>query len=290
MKTEVVHINPILARQWLTMNDKNRAIRASHVETLRQSFLRGEYVQTHQGIAFGTDGHLIDGQHRLNAIALLPDDMSFPMLVTWGLPRETAFPVVDATQAKRTVSDVLGISRPLGECGTFLAIVYGGRGRSGVTPTFAAPFAAYLEPELSDLLAFCGTARKTWAAAPVRCAAVLSMKDGNTDYVKAVYRAMVLAEFDFMPPVARALFRAHLAGSISAAASNDIYARSVKLFDPRFANLSKVQISDVTQVMAELRERLSREVMEAEAKKEAPAKARGANGVYTMDSKAAARA
>jgi hypothetical protein len=283
MKTELVEVTPHLARQWLAMNDMNRPIRRSHVETLRASFERGEYVQTHQGVAFGIDGHLIDGQHRLTAISLLPDDMRFPMLVTWGLSRKSAFPVVDATQAKRSTSDVLAVDRGLGECANFLAKLYQGRS-TGITPVFVSPFVDYIRDDLLNLLAFCGTARKTWSSAPVRAAAVFSIKRGNGDYAKSVYRAMVLADFEAMPPIAKGLFRAHLAGSVSATASYDIFARSIKLFDPALAKLTKVQINDVSEYIAAARDQLGAEVFRA-GKKKAPAVTRGAkSGVYGLDS------
>src|SRR5215831_4798996 len=66
MKTTLERLTPAIARNWLAHNKNNRAIRASHVETLRAAFARGEFVTTHQGVAFDTGGDLLDGQHRLH--------------------------------------------------------------------------------------------------------------------------------------------------------------------------------------------------------------------------------
>jgi hypothetical protein len=63
------------------------------------------WIQTHQGIAFDVNGKLVDGQHRLAAIALT--GMSQWMLVTTGLPVEARY-VID--QAKpRSVADCMRI-------------------------------------------------------------------------------------------------------------------------------------------------------------------------------------
>lgn len=276
MKTELVSVTPSLSREWLKKNTKNRAIRPSHVETLRQSFERGEQVTTHQGIAFDTEGILIDGQHRLTAISLMPETFSFLMMVTWGLDRDKVFPVVDATQAKRTTSDVLAVERSVGETANFLARLYKGDMR-GITPTYVTPFAEYIQPEIADLMAFCATAVRTWSSAPVRAAAVLRMKHGDADYTKLVYRAMATRDFETMPRSAQSLFKAYMTGTVRASAANDIFARCLKVFEPQNAKLSKIQINDVSEVAAQTRAMLDEAIFRP-AKKKAPAVNRGANG------------
>jgi hypothetical protein len=269
MKTEVVNVTPAIAKQWLQMNRKNRPVRPSHVEKLRTSFERGEYVQTHQGVAFDVDGELVDGQHRLMAIALIEETAAtFPMLVTHGLPREKAFMVVDTSQAIRTLSDVLGVDRRPAEVGMFLARIH--MGSSRVTPAYAAPFVSLVTPTHDDLLAFCSTSAKTWSSGPVRAAAVISiMRGGDADYVKLIYRALVLTDLGSMPPIVMALFKSHIQGKVRAGNSYDIFARSLKAFDPKKANLSKVLINDATKDIAELREWLN-STFAALEKKRAP--------------------
>lgn len=276
MKTEFVRVTPSLAREWLKMNTKNRAIRSSHVETLRQSFERGEQVTTHQGIAFDKEGILIDGQHRLSAIAQMYEGFEFVMMVTWGLDREKVFPVVDATQAKRTTSDVLAVDRSVGETANFLARIYKGN-MTGITPQYVAPFVEFVKPQVADLMAFCGTAVRTWSSAPVRGAAVLCMKNGDADYTKLIYRALVLRDFESMPRVAQALFRAHMTGTVRAGAATDIFARCLKVFDPQNANLSRIQINDVSEVVLQTRELLEQAIFQS-AKKKAPAVEHEAKG------------
>lgn len=277
MKTEVAQVTPRIAREWLKHNTQNRALRPSHVETLRCSFERGEYTMTHQGIGFDADGVLIDGQHRLTAIGMLDDGMVFPMLVTRGMDRDLTFHVVDATQAKRNTSDVLGVDRGIGECANFFAKLYAGR-TTGITPTYIAPFAAFVGQHLPVLTEFCARQTKTWSSAPVRSAAIIACLVHDPDYVRVMYQALVSADFNAMTPVAQAMFRAHMAGTVRAAQAYDIFARCLKVFDARNANLKKVQINDQSKVIASVRGMLEVEVFGA-GKKKAPTLARGAKGV-----------
>jgi hypothetical protein len=279
MKTEVVKVTPAMARQWLKRNSNNRPIRPSHVENLRLAFERGEYVLTHQGVAFSDDGVLIDGQHRLTAISLLPDGMSFPMLVTRELDRECVFPVVDTAQCIRTTSDVLNVSREVGETGNFFAKLYAGR-NAGITPKYASPFVEFAEPHIMNLIGFCGRKCKTWSSAPVRAAAVVSMISGDEDYTKLVYRSLVSSEFGSMPPSVQALYRSHMSGKVRAAQAYDLFARCLKAFSPKSANLSKIQINDQARVIASVREFLDEEIHAKSKKRPSSAvlKAKGVSG------------
>jgi hypothetical protein len=256
MQTELATITPAVAREMLKHNTDNRVLRPSHVETLRVSFERGEFVTTHQGIAFDKSGNLIDGQHRLTAIAMMPETFRVSMLVSRGLDRTKVFPVVDFTQAKRNTSDVLRVDRHLGETANFLARMYQSWSRAGMTATFVAPFVEYIQPEMEELMAFCATASKTWSSSPVRAAAVLRMKIGDADYVKLVYSAMVRKDFDDMPRSAQALFKSYMSGTVRAdgSASADLFARCMKVFDPAFSNVQKIQINDAGAAIKQARD------------------------------------
>ena len=275
MKTETILVNATKAAELLKRNTDNRAVRAGHVEALRASFERGEYVMTHQGIAFDDGGALLDGQHRLMAIAQLPQHLVFPMLMTTGMPREQAFGVIDTASAIRNTADVLGMDRQRVEVGSFFARIYAGRS-FGVTPTYTRPFVDLTGPIVDEIHAFCGTRCRTWSAAPVRAAAVLSILQGKSeDYVKMVYRALVLADFASMPPVAASLFRSNLSGKVRAGNGMDIFARGLRVFDPKNATHTKIQIKSLADVSTELREYLRGILVlpQSITKENAPAKA-----------------
>lgn len=270
MKTEIMQVTPRLCREWLKTNTRNRPIRPTHVERLRASFERGEYVMTHQGVAFCDDGTIADGQHRLTAISLLPDNHSFPMLVSHGLSHEAAFPVIDIVMATRSVGDVLGVPRKIAEVGMFLCRLCEATKSFGVTPTLAHPFIELTFARSTELLEFSSHTSRTWSSAPVRSAAVVSLMRGiNPDYVKLMYRCMAAADFDPMTPIVRSLFRSHLNGKVRASDSNDLFVRCLRAFDPANAKLSKIQVTDLASSLAEVREWIGY----AMAKKNAPAQA-----------------
>jgi len=104
-KTKLVLVTPAKATEWLQNNTKNRRLRPRYVERLASDMTSGKYIATHQGVAFGTDGILVDGQHRLEAIVL--SGTSQWLLVTTDLPPQALLVVDDGV--KRSMADVVGI-------------------------------------------------------------------------------------------------------------------------------------------------------------------------------------
>lgn len=102
MRTELVKVTPEIAKVWLQTNTNNRPLRMRWVNEIANAIRRGEFQLTHQGIAFDISGVLLDGQHRLAAIA--EAGIAVDLMVTWGAPPQT-FQVLDIGQ-KRTVSFV----------------------------------------------------------------------------------------------------------------------------------------------------------------------------------------
>lgn len=80
-------ITPSRAQDYLETNhDRNRAERKAWIVALARTIKEGDYIPTHQGIAFDEDGRLVDGQHRLEAIRMAGSGQW--VLVTRGLPLE----------------------------------------------------------------------------------------------------------------------------------------------------------------------------------------------------------
>lgn len=255
MKTEIINITPQLAAEWLKFNTDNRPLRRTVVNGFKDAIKRGEYMSTHQGIAFADDGTLLDGQHRLTAISELRDGI-FPMLVTRDINRD-AFRVMDIG-IKRTAADALHEDRRLVETARLIAILCD-TSRSSITPTMLLPIIEEIQDTHTDLLLFAPRMVKTWASAPVRCAAITQILSGiDTDYVKLIYRALVNAEFDVMPKVAQSLVRAQLAGTVRASAAADMFARCLIVFDPSRQNQTKIQIKDTRAAIGQLRAIMTR--------------------------------
>lgn len=68
MEVKEVFVTPDQATKWLEGNTHNRALRQNVVERYARDIKAGKWRLTHEAIAFGPDGCLIDGQHRLWAI------------------------------------------------------------------------------------------------------------------------------------------------------------------------------------------------------------------------------
>lgn len=271
METKTIILSPAIAREWLKRNTNNRHLRPSHVESLRIAFERGEYAQTHQGLAIASDDTVLDGQHRLTAISLCPDSMRFPILVTRGLVRDDVDKAIDTGLCIRTFSDVLKINQNDGKTATFLARLYAGR-NTGITAAFVKPFADRTAAINEEISAWCPTQRKTWSSAPVRAAAVASILAGrDKDYVLLTYRALVMAEFNSMPPVVQSLYRSQERGAVRGSDAHDIFCRCLKAFDEKYANNSKIQIKDQAATVASVRALLAAKVFgKTEMKKTAP--------------------
>lgn len=105
IETNVETITPELATRYLSRNIKNRSIRKQEVEAYAREIKRGTFVLTHQGIAFDSDGNLIDGQHRLMAIAMAGTPVQ--MMVSRGVA-PAALTIVDRG-ASRTMRDVVAL-------------------------------------------------------------------------------------------------------------------------------------------------------------------------------------
>ncbi|MFI5944656.1 hypothetical protein [Streptomyces uncialis] len=108
LSSGVMDISPALATEMLTRNRENRPLDRGRVSHLREAILRGEWLISHQGIAFSglwTDSRLLDGQHRLEAIR--QSGQTVPLLVFENVAAET-FSVMD-TGRSRTASTVLAM-------------------------------------------------------------------------------------------------------------------------------------------------------------------------------------
>lgn len=89
MLSIVMGITPAIATDWLKLNTKNRRINRTTIERYRRDMLEGRWRLTHQGIAFDSNSSLSDGQHRLEAVAQLPEGSVININVTFNLDPES---------------------------------------------------------------------------------------------------------------------------------------------------------------------------------------------------------
>ncbi len=103
----VMLVTPALAAEWLKSNTRNRALRMPKVRRFADEIAAGRWCVTHQGIAFGADGTLYDGQHRLHAIVMA--GVAVEVEVTRGLP-PSALDVIDYGGDARRAEDIIAIA------------------------------------------------------------------------------------------------------------------------------------------------------------------------------------
>jgi hypothetical protein len=107
---EIVDLTPALAAAWLEKNDNNRPINWNYVSQLARDMKAGRFRCTHQGIAFDTEGRLIDGQHRLWAV--LEADVTVRMRVFYNEPPENIV-LIDGNCPRRA-ADRMSLGGALG--------------------------------------------------------------------------------------------------------------------------------------------------------------------------------
>lgn len=246
-------VTPKMAREWLKQNTNNRPLRLGVVNGFKNAYERGEWKVTHQGIAFSTEGRLLDGQHRLTFISELPEKASVAVNVTTDQDADT-FDAIDQG-FKRTISDIHSVSSDLVAVGRFFARVMDTGGyKNALTPQYVKPFIDWVLPEYELLLSFSPKYTRLWATAPVRSAAIYNLKTGkDKNFVRLAYDSLVHLNVTAMPPAVRLLAQQHMSGKIISARSFDLFCRAQKAFDPANGHLSKLLIKDVSTQLVEVR-------------------------------------
>lgn len=103
MKTQVIEISPSIAREFLSISDRNRDIKEWHVNNFYTDMINGKWIEnTGETIKISKSGKLIDGQHRL--IALIKADKTYNFLVAYEID-DDAFDIIDSG-VRRTIKDV----------------------------------------------------------------------------------------------------------------------------------------------------------------------------------------
>lgn len=102
-RSEWVLVTPELAQSWLASNTNNRNLDKKYAGMIADDYANDRTIITHQGVAFCTNGVLLDGQHRLTAVVMSGKPVW--MLVTFGLPPESQAEIDN--QKKRSMAATL---------------------------------------------------------------------------------------------------------------------------------------------------------------------------------------
>ena len=247
-------ITPTTAEKYLEKNRDNRTLRTSQVEFLTRAMQDGQFLATHQGVAFTKDGTLVDGQHRLHAVVRSKE--SVWLLVVRGLD-DSAKQVLDCG-ITRTVADRLKISsRHAAIAGSMLrTLLDRGKSASYETEIVLDSFATQIS-ELEDIGAL-KSARKT-ACAPIIAAGLVRLFEyagsSTLDVVLQRIRTVTLELLTEMDPLAETFYKYCQHGKYyGTSGQRDLMARAWVAFDPARVSQKKIQITDVSTQIGEIRE------------------------------------
>jgi hypothetical protein len=105
VKVTIERIGPDKAREYLERNTKNRRLNERHMKRLCDAMSAGEWWMNGEPIIFGSDGNLLNGQHRLTAT--IQSGAYSDFMVVRNVD-EDAFRTIDGGRI-RTTGDVLTI-------------------------------------------------------------------------------------------------------------------------------------------------------------------------------------
>ena len=246
-------VSPADAGAWLENNDGNRKLRPTHVDFLTRIITSGQWQITHQGIAIGKSGRLLDGQHRLRAV--IKANMSVPMMVATGVD-DVTYKAMDAGVAPRTMSELLNTERRPTSCATTMM-----RLLMGVNKSQTHEIEIILEcfsKELPIVMEFvrARTSKRT-SSSPIAAAAVLRLKAAANkeifpDVLDLVRRG-ILGDLIGAPPVTVSFFKQITEGPTMQGGNTAApqFARAWVAFNPANIAVQRIQINDALQKVSE---------------------------------------
>lgn len=244
LESKLMLVTPEMATAWLRRNVGNRDPRRIYAKSLGNQMKRGEWLVTHQGVAFTRSGVMIDGQHRLIGIA--ESGVAVVMFVTTGLDDEV-FKAIDG-HIRRSMADRTRLPKNAANACNFAAkLLYTARDISPET-VIAIANAGVLDAYDVVVHACATTTARYYTSAPFRLAAYIRLMDGvEADYVTGLYGALVSHDYDRFPDFAKSLDRQERNGEINCRDEFGTLARGLKVFDPGSKGLTMIRITENNQ-------------------------------------------
>lgn len=233
-------VTPEKARDWLKTSIGNRKLRMDHCKSLSNAIRRGEWLVTHQGIAFDSSGALRDGHHRLTAICIA--DIAVQIMVTRGLDA-VATDAMDQG-ARRQTADILSIDKRIAEPLKLGAVLAFATPRPTI-PQVRQIANGGLFDAVADLVGFCGATRRFYSSAPMKLAASIQVMNGErAEFVYEQYRSLCALDFDSMTVSAKSLVRQVDSKHANAINSRETVARGLRVFEEGRRDITRIQVSE----------------------------------------------
>ena len=231
---DVEVITPEKAADMLaTINVKNRKIRPAVVDKYASMIRKGEWKLSPEAIVIANTGRLLNGQHRLSAV--VKSGVAARFLVIRG-PNEDVFEILDRGTLRST-ADALQSEKRATEVARLIVIIANNCSGRMTTDLAVKGVIAKIGDVHADLMKNCNTCATLFSSAAFRLAAVARIMSGaNPDYVMSMYRNLVLASIDDLPPIGHAIIKMHMTGRASVAGGTAAQVKALGLawsvFDP----------------------------------------------------------
>jgi hypothetical protein len=250
---KIVTVTPDMARKMLEHNDGNRPKKKSVVARYAAVMLAGNWSLSPDGLIFGRDGRLLQGQHRLSAVIVADVPIDF---VVWTNVDDNVFRVLDRG-AIRTASDALGIDRKLSEVGGLIARLVSGSNARPLDEDIMV-IAEALRDYHDYLIDGSTSSTPIVSAAPFRAAACARMMSGyDKQYIKSVFDGLVHGDVASLPRIAQSVVAAIAARKFMSTGGGtkqtEYFVRAWDVFDPTKRDNERIIIRDSSRAIKDLR-------------------------------------
>lgn len=235
-------IDPATAKRMLALSGGNRVLRPKTIDAYAAEMKAGNWMLTHQGIAFDISGRLIDGHHRLSAVC--KSGVTVTMNVTYNMAEDAAL-CIDTGRA-RNMADQLRIpDREAALLNLALRIAT----KSTVSRVKTRAVQQLLDTRMAamstQLLLRNGSARRVYSSAVMRLAAVVRVIEGeDIVWVLDTYDSFIKHDSSNLNAIQRSLQAQIARGSVRADGyDHDLLARALKAFDKSYGSIPKMTIA-----------------------------------------------
>ncbi len=248
--SSVETVTPEKAALWLANNcATNRKMSPGRIKTLVDVIKSGNWVLTHQGIAFSPDGELLDGQHRLSAIARA--GVPVPLLVSRNVPADS-FTAMDRGWNRSMKQVCVGIPEQVVYAASWLV-------RLQLCQQAAQPYHVHSLAEsavgkaLARLVVVCCTKVPRRNSAPTLAVAALRWLE-DPDYIEEQWRSFLLLRRESISPQVWNLVQQ--IDRVDRLNPEEKAARSWIGFDPARRFEDRIVLRDIRATISEIREAL----------------------------------
>lgn len=251
MRTEIISMTPEAAEAILAKhNIGNRALRENHVQKFVGIIHRNEWVPLSQGVSLSSTGRLLNGQHRLAAIAKAGKTVLINM--TYDEP-DANYAVLDSDLVPRRAMDYLQVPTRVAEVSKLITAVCHPSSHDRTVETTKAVHAIFGDAA-QQVVDTCPTYKRAVTSAPVRTAAAIRVALGQGAYVLPLFKKIANVELDDLPPIAKAFIKQTMdENRITPNNRGDYLVRAWTVFDEAKKDLTKLSVRGKSVIMAEIR-------------------------------------